>query len=128
MSKSRNCEYCNKEFYTESKYTGEKIQKFCQVKCRSNYNSYKNRYGLTLPMMREMIKAQDYKCKICNKDIHLDSTSRVNTARVDHDHSTGEVRGLLCNGCNTGLGLFNENIEALKKAIEYLESSKKEKE
>jgi hypothetical protein len=60
-----------------------------------------------------MKKSQENKCWICES-----KTSLV----VDHDHSTGKVRGLLCSLCNTSLGGFKDNIESLKKAIEYLET------
>ncbi|MCZ2397864.1 MAG: endonuclease VII domain-containing protein [Chitinophagales bacterium] len=45
---------------------------------------------------------------------------------VDHDHKTGNLQGLLCNGCNKGLGLFKDNPEILNKAKEYLELCRKE--
>ena len=45
----------------------------------------------------------------------------LNAVAVDHDHLTNEFRGLLCNGCNKGLGLFRDNIQSLNNAIKYLE-------
>ena len=41
---------------------------------------------------------------------------------VDHDHTTGKIRSLLCKSCNIGLGEFKDRVELLKKAISYLES------
>lgn len=73
---------------------------------------FKHRYGITLDQYDQMAIEQQYKCKICDKKPEL--------LHVDHCHKTGKVRGLLCNGCNRGLGFFNENAEALIKAAEYL--------
>ncbi len=42
---------------------------------------------------------------------------------VDHDHTTGEVRGLLCHNCNRAIGLLREDPERLRRAIEYLEGA-----
>lgn len=41
---------------------------------------------------------------------------------VDHNHKTGEIRGLLCGLCNSGIGHFKDKIKLLKKAIKYLEN------
>ena len=62
----------------------------------------------------QMIDQQEEKCKICGKE---QSSKRL---AVDHCHTSGRIRGLLCNNCNSGLGMFNDNPELLQKAIDYL--------
>lgn len=75
------------------------------------------KYGLSIEQYEAMYKAQNGVCAICG---------RLNVAgrrlAVDHDHKTGQVRGLLCSGCNTGLGKFQDRIEILKAMIAYLEN------
>lgn len=63
---------------------------------------------------------QGSKCKICG--IHQDEL--IKKLVVDHDHNTGIVRGLLCDKCNRGLGHFDDNINKLLNAIEYLKNNK----
>lgn len=45
---------------------------------------------------------------------------RKNHLSVDHDHSTGAVRGILCNACNRALGTFGDTVEGLERALGYL--------
>ncbi len=68
-------------------------------------------YGLEPEAYDAMVQSTPH-CPICGSEEPL---------VVDHDHSTSEVRGLICHHCNTGLGLFRDNIESLKNAIKYLE-------
>jgi len=78
----------------------------------------KHAYGLTEKEYYELEKKQNYVCKICgrrNKNMRL---------AIDHDHTTKEVRGLLCNTCNRALGLFDDDLSKLKKAAEYLEQNR----
>lgn len=58
-------------------------------------------------------------CDICNKPFKKDKRHAI-----DHDHATGQIRGLLCDLCNTGLGMFKDNQELLQKAIVYLQTNK----
>lgn len=63
-----------------------------------------------------MLKQQNDCCKICKKHKSLFKTH----LHVDHDHSTGKIRGLLCQKCNQGIGYFYESIASLQNAIKYL--------
>jgi hypothetical protein len=71
-----------------------------------------NRYGVGAEAVEEMIQKQGGVCLICLKNP---------ATQVDHSHSTGEVRGVLCDGCNGGLGAFNEDLDLLEEAARYLE-------
>lgn len=72
-------------------------------------------YGITLEHYTKMVTAQNGRCSICK-------ASNGETLHVDHCHSTKQIRGLLCNNCNNGLGRFNDNIAYLKQAILYLQN------
>lgn len=69
---------------------------------------------LTENEYQELLTAQDGLCAICRKP---PSRKRLH---VDHSHSGGQVRGLLCNKCNFGVGQFNDSILLLEAAIAYL--------
>lgn len=75
----------------------------------------KSRYGITVSDKARMLQNQHSRCAICTTEFNPPSS-----AHVDHDHTTGEVRGLLCGKCNTGLGQFNDSPELLLAAVDYL--------
>lgn len=74
-------------------------------------------YGITLTDYDEMLESQGGGCAICGK------TAEENDRRlcVDHDHETGEIRGLLCTQCNHALGLLQDSPEICKQAMLYLQ-------
>ena len=75
-------------------------------------------YGLTMQDVQKMLKRQHYRCAICRKQLpHKWGKGMA----IDHDHQTGEVRGILCSHCNTGIGMFKDNPETTRKAARYLE-------
>ena len=73
-------------------------------------------YGITIEKYDEMFELQKGKCAICEE---IQITGKV--LAIDHCHTTGKVRGLLCQTCNTGIAMFKDNIKILKMAIKYLE-------
>jgi hypothetical protein len=75
----------------------------------------KRKYGID---REEVFIEQEGKCLIC--EVLLKAPYDIYT-HADHDHTTGEFRGLLCSTCNTGLGKFKDSIILLNKAMNYLE-------
>lgn len=76
----------------------------------------KYRYGITQDMYNAILQKQNYQCAICKRN-SKDMTYFLHT---DHDHSTNEVRGLLCSPCNVYLGYVKDNPEIFNNAIQYL--------
>lgn len=74
------------------------------------------RYGLTLEAYDSMVQSQNGKCAVCRKE----SSGQQKRLHVDHNHTTGKIRGLLCSVCNTVLGLVKENTAVLAAATKYL--------
>lgn len=74
-------------------------------------------YNFTFDQYEKMLDQQRGKCAICDSRL---SSSRTGRLFVDHCHTTGKVRGLLCSACNHGLGLFKDSPKLLNKAINYL--------
>lgn len=76
-------------------------------------------YGVTASEFESLAAAQSNKCAICAVEM---SRGRGRTgAQLDHNHSTKKTRGVLCHGCNTGIGLFREDVESLRAAVVYLD-------
>lgn len=95
-----------------------------KIRMRKAYSAYKERirntfikrmYGITLEQYKEILISQKYKCKICKKKC---PTGKA--LAIDHSHSTGKIRGLLCWRCNMGIGQFNDNVKLLVAAARYL--------
>lgn len=84
----------------------------------------KKKFNLSLDEYTEMLNFQGGVCKICKKpESGVNHTGRYFNLAVDHCHETGKIRGLLCNKCNRGLGLFQDNLELFKEAVDYLEGA-----
>lgn len=80
---------------------------------RAAYKYTIKRYGLTIEDYEKMIEDQNGQCLICEE-----SPEKLH---VDHDHTTGKIRGLLCHHCNVALGHAKDNPIILERMIKYLE-------
>ena len=102
----------------------EKRRTFNKNRKESNRNLYyKKRYGITLEEYNKMLVLQNYQCAICKIFESEIKHGRNTYFAVDHCHTTGKVRGLLCYKCNCILGFINDDKEHLKNAIKYLENA-----
>lgn len=93
-----------------------------------NRNSYLKRiYGITSVEYEKIAEDQNHNCAICNKkETKQNIFGNPKRLAVDHCHSTGKVRGLLCFHCNSSIGKFKEDIETLENAINYLKKHKED--
>jgi hypothetical protein len=116
ISETEFCRTCkvqksSDQFHLDSR-NASGLNRICKS-CRSEHR--KARY-LKDEEYDKLLVIQNNSCAICG--IHI-SELKTNLV-VDHDYETLKVRGLLCNNCNVGLGLFRDNQEILAMAIEYL--------
>lgn len=77
----------------------------------------RNLYGISLEEYDELVARSDNKCYVC------DASPGKRRLNVDHCHETGIIRGLLCHGCNTAIGLMQDDPELLELAATYLRST-----
>lgn len=81
-------------------------------------NKIRKQYGISMRQFTDLLAEQGGGCAICKKPMEA-IRRRMN---IDHCHDTNEVRGILCSGCNTGLGHLGDNIAGLQRAIAYLQN------
>jgi hypothetical protein len=84
----------------------------------------RHKYGITFTDFKNIYDKQDGVCCICSRKLIIfEDASSTHKACLDHCHTTGVIRGILCNHCNRALGLFEDDIDSLKEAIVYLNRS-----
>lgn len=117
----KQCTYCNEikpiQEFNKQSYTTDGYSFRCRI-CNTV-----GKFNLTIHDYKALLEQQNYACKICKTafdESNMIGPRRMTMPCVDHCHAENKVRGLLCNFCNTGLGMFKDNIKSLKAAIEYL--------
>lgn len=88
---------------------------------RAKNADLKKSFGITIEEYNAILEKQKGVCAICGeKETAKGNGGIVRNLAVDHDHETGEIRGLLCSNCNNGLGRFKDSPNLLTNAIDYL--------
>lgn len=117
--KYKPCRCCKKPFKPQAP-----SELYCSDLCKDKgiMNAYlKRTYGISFRTYRLMLEDQKGLCKICGSEGFIMNKDRHKMKLViDHCHTTGKVRGLLCHNCNRALGLFQDSTDNLKRAIDYL--------
>lgn len=82
------------------------------------------KFGITSEIYSRMLHEQNGVCAICGNPETATRLGVVKALSVDHCHSTGRIRGLLCSDCNTGIGKLKDDLKILQNAIQYLSNPK----
>jgi hypothetical protein len=120
--------------FTNDKSTKDGLYSWCR-KCHrqrkaENYSSERQRrstllykYGITPARYNRLFAEQNGVCAICGQvESRINwQTKLLDSLAVDHDHSTGDVRALLCHKCNASLGYMNEDPERIRALLHYAE-------
>lgn len=108
----------SKKYYHRTKEKDKLRKQDPRVKAQIKDRNLRKTYGITLEDYNGMFIKQEGRCFCCV--VH--QVELTKSLFVDHNHSTGKVRGLLCHSCNAAIGLVGEDIEVLKNIIGYLET------
>ena len=138
--KSKVCNLCNKEKDLSAFKKGVKYKGGYRPQCTDCSRSYNNKmhhkhkhkhpydyekdkdnklkraYGISYQEYLHMLDAQEGQCAICGTT----DTGKRKAFAVDHCHTCGEVRGLLCAPCNTAIGSLKEDLEIMQRAMDYV--------
>jgi Recombination endonuclease VII len=104
------CKFCRKVRRRKYENTPEQRQK-------ARERAIRRRYSIEPEDHRLLLRRSSGRCDVC-RELLADNTKFIH---VDHDHETGRIRGILCHGCNAGIGHFREDPTFLRAAIKYLE-------
>lgn len=113
------CKPCAKQrtmVWRQSKPDYER-NRYKRDRARTRERHLIRKYGVDLATYRRMLVAQDGRCAICGAP---EKEQHHEVFHVDHCHTTGRVRGLLCRGCNHVLGHLKDDPDLLRRAIGYL--------
>lgn len=95
-----------------------------QAQLSQRGRNLKHKYGITINEYESLLEQQGGRCACCGveENTTLYGHNRSLNFAVDHCHTTGKVRGLLCNQCNRAIGMLGDTVEGVRRALKYLET------
>ncbi|MAT39187.1 MAG: hypothetical protein CL946_06255 [Ectothiorhodospiraceae bacterium] len=108
------CRDCEREYNNQLR---EKQNRNPSARDRAQRKYRYKQFGLTIADYEQILKDQGGVCAICGQP------PNGRDLCIDHCHRTGKVRGLLCDGCNTGIGKLGDDASSIRKALIYLQQS-----
>lgn len=108
-----------KETIQKRKYKQKEYYSLPEIKLKYRKKFIERKFNISYSDYEKMQIKQNNKCAICGNE---ENSADKDYLSVDHNHESGDIRGLLCTRCNVGLGYFKDNIQNLKNAINYLEN------
>ena len=109
------CKSCTSKANSNRYFSNLDVRRQKQKETQRRFTAKK--FGLDGEDLSALYEKQNSKCAICG----ITEEEHGKYLAIDHDHATGNVRGLLCMACNTGLGNFKDSLDYLRMAIKYLE-------
>ena len=116
MARCKSCRIVEARAYVKAR-PGYHKSVYARSKGQTRERHLVRKYGVTLADYNALLASQDGKCAICRAP---EEDQFKGVFHVDHCHSTGKVRGLLCRGCNHMLGSVGDDPKLLLRAVEYL--------
>lgn len=114
---THNCKKCVLLFSQSPNSRARQKRNREKNKEKSKIYLLKRKFNIRIEDYLNLLELQGGVCMLCAK---LNTNGKM--LAVDHNHKTGKIRGLLCSKCNVGLGQFNDDINVLTRAIQYLSS------
>ena len=118
------CKACGKSRTSSPEYRAQQRERYRKDPQRLKDQVLRSTHGLTQGQLNWLRDNHGDRCAICdNPETAIHQSGTLRDLAIDHDHKASTVRGMLCSRCNTGIGLFRDNPELLRQAIEYLETA-----
>jgi hypothetical protein len=111
--------WCGRHYWRWKRYgnPNHKVQERATVYEPIKHDRGPAKYGLTDEQYEDLWTSQDGRCAICRTEL---IRTGMKSCNIDHCHKTGVVRGILCRGCNWGMGILGDDPDRLEAAARYL--------